>query len=192
MLILLLVAWMTYSRSGLNALKTIYYDFAMQPLMYEKWVSEVDSANLIGYGTASLNGFLFPVDYILRNTLHINLGMLYKKVYTLIALTDSKWQYISPTIRANAYVSAFWFFYLDARNFGVLIFSFIYGCYCRMSFKNAVFNSNLRSIAVYSLVAVGVFYTFGRFQLSQHTYVLALLYLKYFMFKRSSIRNEIE
>lgn len=187
-----MLVWVTYSRAGNSALRTIYYDFAMQPLMFEKWAEKINDDHLVGYGIASLNGFLFPINYLLRNTIHISLGSLFDKIYTVIALTDSVWQYIGRTVRANAYVSIFWFFYLDNRIAGIVIGSFIYGIYSRLAYRSVVKSPNLKNVAIYSLIALGIFYTFGRFQFSQHTFVLALIYLRLFTFKRRSQSFELD
>lgn len=179
-----LLAFMTHSRAGTAALVTIYYDFSMQPLMFEGWQQSVDYLDLYGLGLASLNGFFFPLDYILRNLLGVSLPDLYQQVTTLIGKTDSEWVRISPSVCANAYVSIFWFFYLDGRLPGILIGMFLYGCFSEIVYSACLHGVTKKSMAIYSFVLVGIFYSFGRFQFSQFSYVLGFLMLIKFMFKK--------
>lgn len=179
----LLLAAATLSRAGQAAVRTIYYDFAMQPKMLEIWATIADNT-AVGLGRASLNGFLYPVDYVLRNTLHISLSSTYQSIYELIMATDSEWQWIGPTVRANAYVTAFWFFYVDARVFGIAAGCFIYGGFCRLSYRKMRWKISPKSMAVYSLILLGVFYTFGRFEFSQDSYILGIIYLSLCLYKK--------
>lgn len=59
----------------------------------------------------------------------------WKAVYDLIRLTDSEWLTITAqSTHANAYVSAFWFFYLDGRIVGIIIGFALYGIYLAYRF----------------------------------------------------------
>lgn len=177
---------LTYSRAGQAAIKTIYYDFAMQPYMFQIWCKVADTTD-IGFGVASLNGFLFPINYILRNTIQISLPQSYHTIYELIESTDTQWQWIGNGVSANAYTSAFWFFYVDGRIMGIAIISFIYGIYSRIIFKNMETNPTQRNMAIYCMVIIGVFYTFGRFQFAQYNYALGIIYLGLFAYKKTNI-----
>ena len=180
---LVVLAALTYSRAGQAAIRTIYYDFAMPPIMFEKWIDVVKDYPL-GYGMASLNGFLYPVDYILRNSVHASLPDSFNSLYNLIQLTDTEWKWIGDGVTANAYVSAFWFFYTDGRLFGVIFAAAVYGFICRNTYKNAILNHSVKSVSIFCLVIIGVFYTFGTFEFSQCSYALALLYISFFFRKK--------
>ena len=186
---LAILALLTYSRAGQAAIRTIYYDFAMPPIMFEKWIDTVKEYPK-GYGMASLNGFLYPIDYILRNSVHVSLPETFKKIYDLIQLTDTEWKWIGNGVIANAYISAFCIFYIDGRQVGVILASMIYGFICRNTYSKVSNNYSVKSVAVFCLVLVGVFYTFGTFEFSQYSYVLALIYIRFFFKKTSS--NMIE
>lgn len=177
---------LTYSRAGQAAVRTIYYDFAMPPIMFEKWIDTVIDYP-IGYGMASLNGFLYPIDYLLRNSVHVSLPETFKKIYDLIQLTDTEWKWIGNGVTANAYISAFCFFYIDGRLIGVILASAIYGFICRNTYNNAIRNYSVRSATVLCLILIGVFYTFGTFEFSQYSYALALIYIKAFFRRKHAI-----
>ena len=184
-LVVVVLVMLTFSRAGQNAIKTIYYDFAMQPIMLKKW-TKIASTSRPGMGVASLNGFLTPIDYVLRNTVHLSLPDLYQTTYKMIMDTDTEWQWIGNGVSANAYVSAFWFFYVDGRLLGVALGSFIYGAFNRAVYNRTRLFFTQKSIAFYCMILVGVFYTFGRFEFAQDSYVLGVIYLCTILYKKKS------
>lgn len=176
----------TFSRAGQSAIRAIYYDFAMQPMMLQTWAAEAEKLS-VGYGAASLNGFLYPIDYLMRNTIRLALPHSFQEIYQMIMSTDTDWKTIGYGIRANAYVSGFWFFYVDGRVIGIAIGSFLFGFFCRISFRNMIKLKSQRNVAVYSMILISVFYTFGRFQFTQSSYVLGLIYLSLFFYKLRTV-----
>jgi len=44
-----------------------------------------------------------------------------------------------------------------------------------------------RNMAIYCMVIIGVFYTFGRFQFAQYNYALGIIYLGLFAYKKTNI-----
>lgn len=180
--------FLTYSRAGQTAIRTIYYDFAMPPIMFERWIDKINDYPM-GYGTASLNGFLYPIDYILRNSIHVALPDVFQKIYNLICLTDTEWKWIGSSVTANAYVSIFWFFYIDGRVIGVIFASLIYGFFCRNMYCRAIRDYSVKTVSFYCLVIIGVFYTFATFEFSQYSYALALIYIGLF-FKKQKVMIE--
>ena len=178
-----LLATMTLSRAGQAALKTIYYDFSMQPMMFQIWSEKAEQLPASN-GMATFSGLFHLIDYTLRNTVKIALPQSYTDIYNMIALTDTEWQRIGKGVFANAYVSVFWFFYVDGRSFGIMFGSFLYGAVCRAFYKNIMLGLNVKSLAVYSFLLMGVFYTFGTSMFSQSGYVLGLIFLYSFIYKR--------
>lgn len=181
-----LLAFMTYSRAGQSAIKTLYGNFAMQPIMLQTWAHEAQNSPL-GFGRASLNGILYTIEYVLRNSIHLSFSSTFQEITNLIMATDTEWQWIGETLRANAYVSVFWFFYVDARIPGIVIGSFLYGGLSKLSFNKLIKNMSVRNVAIYSLFLLGVFYTFGRCQYSQIDFTLGMVYLCFFIYKRENV-----
>ena len=83
------------SRSQGRLIKDSYYYFSMEPYMFEVWKDNVDNEKLMGYGESSLNGFIFPLVYIAKNTLSIPFPSHWNSIYNKIAETDSSWQIIA-------------------------------------------------------------------------------------------------
>lgn len=176
-IVILALAITTWSRASKNALRTIYYDFAMQPMMFQNWAQIVDVQNIKGYGIATFNGILSDIDYLLRNTIHIELPNLYKEVYELIAKTDTVWLSIGDGVFANAYVTIFWFFYLDGRVFGIILCMFVFGSISKLVYRGVTKKHNLKNMAVYSLFLLGIFYSFAVWNFAQSAYTLSFFYI---------------
>lgn len=183
---------LSFSRSGQNMIKTIYLDFAMQPNMLEYWAHEVDIRNLYGYGFASMNGFFYSILYCLKNLMILpDIPELYSQIYSVTMATDSQWVKIGSEISANAYVSVFWFLYYDAREIGIIIGMFLYGIIARWSYSFAMHRKSTKSICIYSIILVGIFYTFGRMEFTTTNYSLAFLFI-YFIAYKKHIKVEIK
>lgn len=189
-IIVLLVA--SFSRAGDNLKRFTYYYFAMEPYMFEKWREIVDISKVYGYGVASFNGFAFVILYFIKNIFGVDFPTHFNSVYQMILDSDSQWQIITSTSgRANAYVSAFWYFYLDGRMTGVLIMGAIYGAIMASFFLNVQKNANTRSVALYCFAFQSVYMTFSGFSFASVYYCIAFIMLMTFSF-RKGVKNTNE
>jgi oligosaccharide repeat unit polymerase len=179
----------TISRSGNSAVRYAYLYFTMEPYMMEIWASKVDAAGLAGYGLASTNGFSFFVLYLLKNFRVLSdYPMFWHTINNIIAETESQWQIITSTgTMANAYVSLFWYFYLDGGVIGIIVGSFVYGGFCAKYYWNAMKNMSPRTVAIYCFIIQGLFMSFVRFQFGNITYATAFVVLM-LAYKRSNKR----
>ena len=172
------------SRAGGAALKNLYLYFSMEPYMFNQWANTADSFKLIGYSEASLNGFSFAILYVIKNIFNIDFPQHWNQIYQMIRNTDSQWQVITQiSTRANAYVTTFWFFYLDGRLLGILLGMFTYGVYVAHTFVEAVKKANQKSICIFGLILQGLFFTFIRFPFSNIYYALAYIFIIFIAYK---------
>ena len=58
--------YMTIAR-GSDVWDNLWTDFALPTSLFEYWKKIVDDQNIHGYGLGSLNGFIYPVFYFLKN-----------------------------------------------------------------------------------------------------------------------------
>lgn len=189
--VILFLIWFSNSRTGHAIYKNIYLYFSMQPYMFNTWANNVDTVGVYGYGEASLNGFSFFVLYIIKNVFSIDFPTHWQSIYDLIRATDSDWQIITNIYtRANAYVSTFWFFYLDGRFIGILIGMFAYGVYLAHSFNEAIKYTNIKTVAIFGFIFQGLVYVFIRFPFSNIYYAIAFLMLVFFAFK--SVHGKVD
>ena len=179
-----LVLVITTISRGVDLSTNIYLDLAIPPRMFEIWSKTVQEVELHGYGEASLMGFLFPIKYIFNNILKIWGATNINAVYNMIQLTDVQWVWPGPKITANAYVSMFWNLYTDFRYGGILVGSFLYGTISAQSFWNAIRTNNPRMLSVFCLILYSVLYSFVRFQFSDSRFVLAIIFISFFAYKK--------
>lgn len=180
-----LLAYMTYSRAGEGALRTVYFDFAMQPYLCGLWMDTVDTKNMLGYGMVSLTGFIFPILYVVKNLLGFSsMPAYYQELFDLRLSLDTEWKWIGSRVYANAYVSAFWFFYVDARIIGIVVGMLVYGFVSRIVYNNTRIMTNNKNVCLYALYYIGIFYTFVRFQFTTIDYAIAIVFVTFFAYKK--------
>lgn len=182
--ILLVIA--TVSRSSTTVWRQLYFYFGMSPVLFDYWKDQVDISSLVTYGYTSLNGIFFPIIYVIKNIFNLNYPPLFKASYDMIARTVSDWTLIinEGKTTANAYVSLFWYFYTDAREYGIVIGSLVYGFVMRRVYAKSIINKNIKNVAIYFLLFQGLFFSFIRFPFSKAYYVLAILYMLFVIKKR--------
>lgn len=189
----LLIIATTMSRSGGRALRTTYYYFSMEPTMLCLWIENIKE---YGYGLASVNGIVFPILFVIKNVLKISTypSYWYNNIFLLINDTDKIWKVISSFdgTRANAYVSIFWFAYLDGGYIGTFIILFILG-----SIYNLVYNyvrryKNKKSFCIYAYLLQGLLFSFVRLQFADVSYALGFIFLLFFAFYKDNrgVTNE--
>lgn len=167
--------------------KNFYLDFAIPPIMFERWSNNIDISNIYGYGTASLSGFCFPFLYIIQNIFGMNsLPFGFDNVYSFIDQTVSEWIWVGNGIPANAYVSLFWFFYLDFREIGIVLGSIIFSIYCAYTFERYMYNKNQRSLSMCLLMISCISFSFVRMQFALPNFALSFLLLNLFFVKTDS------
>lgn len=189
---IIFVFWATMSRSGENVLKFAYYYFTMEPYMFEVWAQRVDQSRITGYGLGATNGFTFAVLYILKNLRILSDYPTYwHSINTIIGETQSIWMIISEYgSRANAYVSLFWYFYLDGRIVGIIVGMFVYGGIAASTFWTAVKNMSARTVCMFSFILQGIFMSFVRFQFANIYYAIAFILIFIFYKKVPTVNNE--
>ena len=182
--ILLVIA--TISRSSTTVWRQLYFYFGMSPVLFDYWKGQVDMNSLMTYGYTSLNGIFFPIIYVIKNIFNLDYPSLFKASYDMIARTVSDWVLIINQGRttANAYVSLFWYFYTDAREYGIVVGSMVYGFIMRRVYAKSIINKNIKILSIYFLLFQGLFFSFIRFPFSKAYYVLAFLYMLFIIKKR--------
>lgn len=175
---------MTSSRTSSSIYRQLYLYFSMPPSMFEIWANKVDTAGIYGYGIASLLGFVYPIFYILKNICGIPMPSIVSQMYDWTMLTDTTWVWPGKNILANAYVSSFWFFYIDARMIGIIVGMFVFGIVLSRSYSNVVArNCSARQITVYCCLLYAVLFSFVRFQFSLTKISIGLLFTMFFAYK---------
>lgn len=182
---------MSMSRTSTSLFKQIYLYFSMPPRMFEIWAEKVDAEGIYGYGVGSLLGFVYPVFYILKNLLGISMPNLVETMYNWNMMTDTIWVWPGKNVMANAYVSLFWFFYLDGRLVGIIIGMFIFGIVLSRSYSSIIAKKHsARQVAVYCCLLYAVLFSFVRFQFSLMKTALGLIFIMFFAYKMEWRKRE--
>ena len=164
------------------------YFSASMPLM-DYWVDVIDEQQFQSYGMAFLHGVLNFFDIFLSK-IGISFDLLNQTSF-YIGQTESTFLYgLYDHGSFNAFVSVFYFFYMDFRWVGVIVGSLFFGFFChrveRLANKNNLLNS-----ALYLLIAQSVLKSFGRWEFYLTSYCLSFLFLR-ICFKRKMISDKTE
>ena len=192
---LFLVYKTTMSRSGDSAFKSTYYYYSMEPYMFEVWKDKVDEQKSLGFGLASSNGYVFPTIFTIKNALGLENypEKWYENIYLLMNDTDKDWQIIAGRkTEANAYVSLFWFFYLDGKVLGIIFGDILYALILAYAYSKLELNKSARNLCIYFLLLQGIIFSYVRFQFANETYALSFLFvlLMYKKDKYKGCKNE--
>ena len=115
-------------------------------------------SSLRTYGAMSLNGFLYPIFFVF-NYLHITM---------------------------NAYVTLFYYFYIDFGYFGIALGSFVFGFLCMKSYKSWKRNGNVRSLVTYLILIQFIVFSVARIYTGLSTRALSLVWL-FLLFRKVRI-----
>lgn len=184
LLAVILLGIVSLSRSVSTIWRLAYFYFAMSPILLTNWLRMIDTRHFLSYGLTSLNGFIYPITYIIKNLLRVNYPKSIINAYYFIAETDSTWLLINGQgTDANAYVSMFTFFYADARWLGVVLGSFLYGFLMQYLYTKMQKNKKMLNISLYMLAYQGLFFSFIRFPFVKGYYCLAYLFISLVAFR---------
>ena len=184
---------MTISRGSSSILKQLYLYFSMPPSMFEIWSQKIEAENVYGYGIASLLGFIYPICYVFKNLLGFPMPQIVQSIYDWTVLTDTLWVWPGKNIKANAYVSLFWFLYLDGRIVGIVIGMLILGIVTSRSFFAVCSKRySARQVALYCCIFYIILFSYVRLQFSLSRVALGILFVMFVAYKVSPIEAEGE
>lgn len=182
----LFFAYVSFSRGIENLKQSIYMYFCGGISLMDIKISNIDVNRIKGYGLASLS---VPIDllYSLLGLIGITRPPFFK--YILNILMDvEKTISVGMNIKMNAFVSLFYYFYLDGGIIGVLLGSTIYGFISSICYNNYDKWKDIKSLAIYCLILQGICFSFIRLQFVVQTYCLSFVILQ-FLFKRIDYEN---
>lgn len=177
------LAVLTFMRASRTFYRKLYFYFAMSPVLFSRWQEYVDAEGIRTHGVVSINGVFYFIDYLIKNIFGLEYTEAILDAYKLVALTDAQWMQIAPTTTANAYVSCFWFFYVDGGIIAIIVLSLLYGLLVGRFYYKAARVDNLKTLALYMLLFQGIFFSFIRFPFAKAYYVIAIFVLYAFAFK---------
>lgn len=182
----------TVSRSNDRVIRNIYYYFSMEPHLMESWLPKGGQIDNPSLGAASFNGFIYPLIYVVKNLFSLDYPEpWYTNIFLLINDTDQIWKTIAfDGTTANAYVSLFWFFYIDGGILGIVVGCALYGLSIGGLYSKSLRSTSLYSIGICSYLLQSLVFSFVRFQFASTSYALGIILLILLYRKRD--KSEIE
>ena len=172
-LIIIACVFLTIQRQSFvsNIFESIYNYFTLQFSLMSTTVDLVKSNHDITYGATSTMGITQPIAMVFQF-----LGVIdYPEVYNVLAKYTSPYFDVGASIPYNAFVSQFFFFYLDGRILGVIFFDFIIGMICEKWYLRIDGNQQRKYTAFYIIALVAIVQSSFRFCFTYPSNVIALL-----------------
>lgn len=187
LLIMVIIAVViTIIRKSDNAIPNIYSYFAVPiPLFSKMLESKVMNINLYGYSTF-YGAYLIiqKIFVILFNYKFANAEYL----FSIMDLPSTSWVGVfgSSSDLYNAFVTMFYNLYLDFGIIGVAGIMFIYGFTVTSIYRKSILS--MRKMLLYCLLALGLIFSFERFQFSSMPIYIALFLIPLFI-KQKKIKK---
>lgn len=138
-----------------------------------------DIPNKKMYGFLSLFGLFKPfVDVIYRIT-HFSVFGVYKQTVSEIFILTQHRVHIGPGITYNAFLTPFYYFYIDGGVLGVVVLSFLYGIVSMVAYLEYIKKRSYKTLSIYLLFVMGMVFSMVRFHFVQMRYVLAFFYIAF-------------
>ncbi|KKP59210.1 MAG: Glycosyltransferase [Candidatus Magasanikbacteria bacterium GW2011_GWC2_34_16] len=147
---------------GGNVLKNIYLYFAGSLTHFS--VLESNSIVQSTYGVSYIAGFIQPVFMVVKNLFGIEYPNAIETLLTNLSYFQQP-RDIGGGVTYNAFVTMFYFFFIDFGYFGVIFFSFIYGAIMRF-FYIKIKTNKISYLIVYFLLLQSLFTSMVRWQFS--------------------------
>ena len=174
--------YMTIAR-GSDVLDNLWTDFALPTSLFEYWKKVVDDQNIYGYGLASLNGFIYPIFYFFKNIFNIPIPEYIETIHTLTNDTES-FVWASNTVTANAYVSIYWYFYLDFRLFGIIVGLFLVGYFSEKYYRDTMYYKSAKNFAIYCFFIHMLIFSIVRMPFTIVSSALGYVFVTAVLYKR--------
>lgn len=171
------IIYITVSR-GASIGKTLYiYLSGCVPFM-SQWVENIDQINTYTYGIMSFQGFIRPFFAFLEK-----LGLINNFPPIITTAENLTLQLELPVSIGgdntfNAFVSLFYYFYVDFGFLGVVIISMVFGAICNNAYHNIMSKSTNIDVITYSLILQLILTSMVRFQFASFIFALTFIYLQ--------------
>lgn len=152
---------------------TFYAYLSIPVYLLDYWIEKVKDLPQL-HGGAFLYGILTFINYFTSKA-----GYdipLYRDSYDMIQITQNGWVEIFPHEWYNAYVSMFYYFYIDFGITGVVAGSIFFGYLCHEIYHIAFIKKNKNALLFYLIMIQCIVCSIVRWQLGTITLVLTLLF----------------
>lgn len=176
-----------------TSVKTVYFYFSGCVYFLGERMGVADLAGHSTHGFATFGGLVRPVFVALDNLGILRYPQAYLETTEVLRSYVEPGVMISPEMYYNAYVTPFFYFYLDGRLPAVIAGSVLYGALCGAAYHRVRTLPNVKNAAVYLLLAEELLTSMIRWQFNVPSYALAfpvLLFAGIFLRRRAGGRND--
>lgn len=157
--------------------KTTYQYFTLCLPLMSHWIDEIIQNNHMTYGAASLQGVIEFVMLFLRRV-GVSYPDLYNYASSIVQETQTNFIVVYSGKAYNAFVTMFYYFFLDFRYLGIIIGCGFIGWITKLFEYKTTMYQNLYNISIYLLLAQCVVKSFVRFEGAMLIYIMAFIYLR--------------
>lgn len=171
-----LIAFLTLARGSSSILYSIYSYFSVPFAIFSRCTDVVDNAGFHSYGAS----FLYPLFYVinaLSSFLGVDSSFLSDLVYYVGYPQDTWFAGVFPSGVFNAFSSLFYFFYMDFRESGIVLFSAVFGAIAGFIYSRAMRWRDSRFFLWYLLMTQAIFGSFMIWQLGNTKFFLSMFIL---------------
>ncbi len=174
--LLLMMYWISILRGSTNILKSTFLYFCAPIVALSENLESISGEGAVRtYGMVLISGFIRPLYVVFRNLTGVELYFI-DVIYDLHRYVNN-YINVGQALKFNAFVTLFYYFYLDGGLLGVAFDSFMYSSVCSGIYKKCVRQGSLFSIALYLVVFQNLFLSFIRYQFIDVGNALAFFYL---------------
>lgn len=190
----IIMVCMTLLRNSNHDEKSVnsVYSYLSIPMPYfSKLVNYIDNNNIQTYGAATAYGPYLIVQksikvltgYKLENADYLAEVITKPQTYWVKIFSESKDYY-------NAYATMFYNFYMDFRDIGVIVISFIYGMIIEQYYLSVKKKNGMKENAIYLILISGLIKSFAVWQFASPTILIAFIVINIIFRKRNKRENE--
>ena len=164
-------------------IESFYSYFTTTVPLLDYWIEYTNNAKFWSHGMAALSGIVTVVFMVLHR-FGVQYPMLLKETNEYISLTQNFVQTFANH-KYNAFVSVFYYFYVDFRWIGVVLGCMFFGLITARIEKRVSQHPTDYLIAKYMLFSFAIVKSFTRFEFYNTSYIIAFLML-FICFKKKT------
>lgn len=164
------------ARGNNEIFRNVYTYFTISAPMFQRYSQAFVQNDFVSYGGATFYPFMYLINMVI-NFAGEGSKFLENLVYFVGYPQDTWLSGLYPTGALNAFCSEFYFFYMDFRLFGVIMFSFMHGAICSYFYVKSFKWHDVTMLLWYLIMVHGMFFSFVIWQLGNTKFLVSMLIL---------------
>lgn len=179
------VIFLTLKRSSTGVIEEIYYYFGMCIPLFDRWIPYIKNS-IHTYGLLSFFGII-RIPFLIMEKLGLDVPMTYEIAQKYILQANNF--YVVGARSGNSFVSPFYYLYLDAGIFGIILGMFIFGVVSAVLYRRVRQSMDDKRIYFLLLIAQMSLLSFIRWQFIGTSFAMAFIYAIIY-FKKTSRKTD--